>query len=539
MKRLPICIVVSCLALGVQANAASTFYVDPVNGSMAGDGSLANPWSTLQGVFDNNLIESQQPAVFPYNGTLQVKNPGAPVQAGDTIRLLNGHHGSIFAKGYFNQGTITVEAKAGHAPTLEGIHLQGGRNWTFRGLTVSPELGGTVNTGNIVYFESHNWHGTASHMAIEDSTIYSAADTSAWSASDWTGKAGTGIKIKGSNFAVRNNQIKNVDFGINTNGDDIVASGNSIVNYAGDGMRGGGDRVTFEHNEILWSYDVDSNHDDAIQFFRLGGLAHNDVVLRGNKIVSFADPARPLTHGVQGIGSFDGPYINWLVENNVVMTSDFHAISVYGAEDSQIINNTILDITGEFDSWINVKDSRNTTLRNNLASNYFTTGSTGLSSHHNITLNPAIQDNLFVDWANGDLRLKAGATAINAGDYNFTPAKDVDGRARPIGAGVDIGAYEYTLGGDFDSDGDVDGGDFLAWQRGLGQASGATPADGDANADAAVDGIDLGIWQGDFGEAPFGSLGVGSASTAIPEPSCFALVLMVSGGLLLGGRARR
>ena len=51
---------------------------------------------------------------------------------------------------------------------------------------------------------------------------------------------------------------------------------------------------------------------------------------------------------------------------------------------------------------------------------------------------------------------------------------------------------------DFDGDGDVDGRDFLAWQRGFG-ASSPTLSDGDANGDAMVDGNDLEIWQSQYG----------------------------------------
>ena len=52
--------------------------------------------------------------------------------------------------------------------------------------------------------------------------------------------------------------------------------------------------------------------------------------------------------------------------------------------------------------------------------------------------------------------------------------------------------------GDFDGDNQVDGQDFLAWQRGLG-ATDATPEQGDANGDGNVDANDLAIWQEQFG----------------------------------------
>jgi hypothetical protein len=70
---------------------------------------------------------------------------------------------------------------------------------------------------------------------------------------------------------------------------------------------------------------------------------------------------------------------------------------------------------------------------------------------------------------------------------------------------------------DFDGDGDVDGRDFLAWQRGNGDADGNSVSNED----------DLAIWQEQYGT----SLLV-AATTAVPEPSCLAmfLALLVAGG---------
>jgi hypothetical protein len=65
---------------------------------------------------------------------------------------------------------------------------------------------------------------------------------------------------------------------------------------------------------------------------------------------------------------------------------------------------------------------------------------------------------------------------------------------------------------DFDGDGDVDGADFLTWQRGLGTAGGQSQ--GNANGDSIIDGADLDIWRDQFGPA-LGTV----ATAAIPEPT--------------------
>ena len=68
--------------------------------------------------------------------------------------------------------------------------------------------------------------------------------------------------------------------------------------------------------------------------------------------------------------------------------------------------------------------------------------------------------------------------------------------------------------GDFDNDLDVDGADFLEWQREFG---------------STLDASDLATWESNYGSPP----AIGAALSAVPEPSSIALVMMVGvGGLL-------
>jgi hypothetical protein len=80
--------------------------------------------------------------------------------------------------------------------------------------------------------------------------------------------------------------------------------------------------------------------------------------------------------------------------------------------------------------------------------------------------------------------------------------------------------------GDFNGDGNVDGRDFLVWQRQVGQ-TGYYPLqqkDADTNADGIVDSADLALWHEYYGYAnPLSGL---TAGLAIPEPVSLTYLLL-------------
>ncbi len=428
----------------------NTYYLDPVSGSNGNDGSADNPWGSLQSVVEAGMIQTRVYANLPYDGTndLVARNEGAPVQAGDTLVLLGGYHGEFSMRGAYNAYPITICAAVGQQPTLSRIFLSAGANWHFLGLTVSPSTAPSYETDNLVRIESHGWHGPASHVVVEDCALYSVADTSAWSVDDWNALACNAVSVSGDCMTIRGNDCKNVNFGISVSGNSGLVSGNTIENFSGDGLRGLGNDLVFEYNLVKNCYAVNANHDDGFQSWSINDDPPRErVVLRGNTFINYEDPNQPFRGTLQGIGCFDGFYIDWVVENNLVITDHWHGISLYGAVNCRVVNNTVVDQNDESPGppWILVNPHKDGTpsqgcvIRNNIAATITATGDTIVDYNHRLTAD----DNLFVDPDNFDFHLRADATVvIDAGSPDMAPSEDLDGLARPRGAGIDLGCYE-------------------------------------------------------------------------------------------------
>lgn len=426
MRLLPILLLLTTLA------HARTFYLDPEVGSLNNDGSIEAPWPALAEVVGADLI---------------AKSAEGPVQAGDTLLLLSGMHGKLLLRGYYNDLPITIMAGDEQTPILESVLLQSCRNWRLIGLHVSSEPYGYYLANKLLAVEGHGHHGPSSNVEIRDCHVYST--TEPWTtAADWLGKASHGIYLYADSLTATGNWITNVDMGFTAGGDHILAENNRIVNFSGDGMRMLGSHNTFRGNLIKNCYDVDDNHDDGIQSWTVGGLIVDHNRIEGNTIINTDDPDRPLNGPLQGIGCFDGPYNDWTVINNLVVVDHWHGITLFGANDSRIVNNTVLDPSPQQrpgGSWIQVgnqKDgtpSTNTLVANNVVNEMKVTTET--MTNVVLSTREAYAEN-FVEAEGFDFRLLASSSLIDAGTSGPAPENDLTGNARGEGA-PDIGAFEF------------------------------------------------------------------------------------------------
>lgn len=113
------------------------------------------------------------------------------------------------------------------------------------------------------------------------------------------------------------------------------------------------------------------------------------------------------------------------------------------------------------------------------------------------------------------------ASATNPGFGNYNPSMAWNWS----GVISSVATAPPTIAADFDGNGFVDASDLAQWKIGMGIASEATKNQGDANSDGAVDGTDFLIWQREFG------MGTPPTLAAVPEPSAALLLVTAFAGL--------
>jgi parallel beta-helix repeat protein len=402
---------------------AAEYYVDPSAGG-AGDGSAGNPWGSLQDAID-----------------------AGDVAAGDTVWLMSGDHGALRIESARNADTITLAAAEGQEPRFTSVLVRNSSAWTLRGLHVVRESGDYLIEVS----------GDSEEVAVESCVLMSTLDASGWSAQDWINRASSGISADGTQITIRNNLLLNVGYGISVSADHSLVEGNLIENFSRDGLRGLGDYSVFQYNTVKNCYAVDDHHDDGFQSWSVGegGVGTGEVVgvvLRGNTFINYEDPNQPHRGTLQGIGCFDGTFVDWVIENNVVMTDHWHGITLLGARNSTIINNTVVDLNEEEPGppWISIDDHKDGTaptgcvVRNNLTTALSNSGQ--VVEENNITFSMDETAAFFVGFDDFDLHLLETAAAVDTGTATGAPELDRDLIPRPQGDGIDVGAYEWHDG---------------------------------------------------------------------------------------------
>ncbi|MFN2424858.1 MAG: right-handed parallel beta-helix repeat-containing protein [Candidatus Binatia bacterium] len=260
--------------------------------------------------------------------------------------------------------------------------------------------------------------------------------------------------------------------------DDLLIEGNethdSVLEH-GIYVSNSGDRPVIRDNHT---------HDNYANGIHMNG----DESQGGDGTISDALVERNVIHG-NGVGGGSGINMdgvtNSVVRNNLLYDNHASGISLYridggsGSSGNLVINNTIINASDA--RWcVNIRDgSTGNTLRNNILYNHHSfrgvitidaASRSGFSSDHNSGMNRMSIDGdstviSFAAWQAegydassflavptdhffnpaGDFHLLPTSPAIDAGTSTDAPGQDIEGGARPVGGGFDIGAYEAQL----------------------------------------------------------------------------------------------
>lgn len=425
MLRNWIAALVITLIGATQPVGAATFYVAPLGAAISGtpNGTLASPWPSSDVAFASGRIA-----------------------AGDTVLLMDGKHGSLNVQQSFSS-TVTVMSQNARMAHVENIYVGGtARNVIIKNLKVWPSSAAT-RVANLVAATA-----TASDIQFVNLDVRSGQDAysyESWSAADWIARRTNGASLAGPRIQIRQSNFTGITFGIILTSNDGVAAGNTIDGFSADALRGAGERTTFRDNYAQNCVLVDENHADGFQSYT-PTVVYGLTLVRNTIIEWTLAPSHPLRCGLQGIGIFDGEHHNITINDNVIATRMGHGITVYGAHNAKIFNNTVVNIDGIQPGypWIGIYPSKagvpsaDVVVANNLAMGFY--GGNDAANRVKFTNNRIIRDvsNVFPNWKNFNYQLPKTSRYVDIADPTYATALDVLRRPRPVGNGPDLGAFE-------------------------------------------------------------------------------------------------
>ena len=439
----------------------------------------------------------------PADPSQTISPGGGPIEPGDEILLMSGNYGDVSTAawnvGLQNPAFVTIAAAPGQTPVLSFLGAVASSYLVFSGIKVE----GTADSSPLharwplVQVGPHGAGLTASNLVFTNMRLTSADDTSGWTLADWLARKRIGgIFAQGGPGAtcisVTNSHISNVQFGASVSANNMLFSGNEVDNFGDDGLDYNASNLLITKNYVHDVHDFsDGAHTDGMQGYP---GKYSNVVIDSNRVIRQTDPNLPFPNDLQGIDAFDGDWENLQVTNNVVVTNSCWGIGYASVHHSRIINNTVLSdewrpTAGNCKPLIQVGDrthdgssSNDVVVRNNLSNgyliynidpdmgidhniclsingacrilSYFEDGKTnwgvfrpGVFGDHNL-IDRRAAESQFVNFDPAkfvfDLRLKAGSSAIGAGNPAEAPARDITGA--PRGNPVDVGAYRYDPG---------------------------------------------------------------------------------------------
>lgn len=419
---------------------AADYYVAPLSSPQASapDGTRDNPFGSLDSAFKSGKVKS-----------------------GDRVILLSGEHGNFNPYMLGFDSPVTIMAETPKAARLAGAFINTGSGpFIIKDVSFWPDDPKTFSSQHVKPILMVR--SDAKSVILESVEFRSSVDAENymnWTSTDWTDRAlvsATDIRAPGSK--ILNSKFVGLKYNVVVSGADALVEGNVVEGFSGDAYRILGDRNVLRKNIAFNNFKIDDHHNDGIQSWapsNVDGSSVSGLRIEGNTFIEWrGDSSHPLRGKMQGIGLFDGYFDDLVIENNVIVSSMHHGISVYGARGAVIRNNTVVHSDGLAQSypWIGIFSHKNGTpsksvsIVNNLAMKFYLASGNdpGQIFDNAVVIN---QLNAFEAPLAYDFRPKASSGFLDVANVNYAPATDILGNTRPSGAGPDLGAYEVGASG--------------------------------------------------------------------------------------------
>ncbi|MCI2229845.1 T9SS type A sorting domain-containing protein [Polaribacter sp. MSW13] len=423
--------------------AQTTYYCDPVNGNNSNNGSQASPFSSF--------------------GSVNWASVG--LQDNDIVYLLDGLHGEGYIGNLTFSTNLLIKSFNPQQAVLTKIQINNSNHITFENIKFDASTGSFSKEEPIVVGNNNT-----NYITFNNCLIQSANNASTWTKTDWYNNSASGVQFRGGNITLNNNTFLNLYHAVELRGDNTLMQNNLIENFAGDAIRGLGSNSTYEHNIIKNCFieDYAINHDDAFQAYKLSGdHIISNVIFRYNKINIFENPSQfvidnnLIGDSMQAVIITDGSAEGWIIENNLIINNHYHGISLYGAQNCRIQNNTVVQsplytdtdqipriFIDDQDKTGQIRANMNNIIRNNICAQYtpWTYDATSVVEN-NIDINQndfANYSNHFLDYSNNDFHLKASSPSVDFGANTNATNVDLDGNNRIYNNNIiDAGCYEF------------------------------------------------------------------------------------------------
>lgn len=519
---------------------------EPING-----GAISHQNGKLT-ISDSSFIGNSSPlnggAVYVDGGDLEINNSFI---SGSSTGISDGSGGAIF----INNGEFTSNYLYLTGNVSPGATGMGGG---FYAKDATVTLTNAFISGNATAGSNSDGGAIAginSDITLVDSTV-------SFNTTIGTQSSGGAIYVAGGSLDIQNSSLAlNRTFGQDSSGGaigaldaDVTITGSSFSTNEVNGFDAhGGTIYSVDGNlEIRDSSVINSV---ATHAGSNGGAIFTDKDLSGsqnaliiNSTISGSEAANR-GGGVYNAGGLLQVKYSTITDNTVPFFGNGGGVASYGSSSTTRTEVSSSIIAGNFSENDPVNPNSDVESVGGVVNSFVSLGYNVIGKGVQFTLDaftaigdqvnivdPGL-DNLTFDTSSGTFfhALQEDSPAVNAGNKNAVagvgdvPEFDQRGTgfSRVFSAvRIDAGAIEsdwgplvpLVAGPDFDNDGDVDGSDFLSWQRGFGIASGADPTDGDANDDGAVTAEDLTIWSTDYGNLTIAAAAAGDGGGSLLAP---------------------